>query len=94
MAMIENFRHKGLKRLYEKADRSGLNAQMIPRIEEIMAMLDAAETVQELDIPGYRLHPLAGDLKGFWSIRVTGNWRIVFRFANGAASDIDLTDYH
>lgn len=92
--MIESFRHKGLKRLHEKGDRSGLSASMVPRIEEILSVLDAAETVQEADIPGYRLHPLTGDLKGFWSIRVTANWRIVFRFEEGEAREVDLTDYH
>lgn len=92
--MIESFRHKGLKRFHEKDDRSGLNAKMVPKIEEILSILEAAETVREADIPGYRLHPLMGSLKGFWSVRVTGNWRIVFRFENGAACDVDLIDYH
>ena len=80
--MIESFRHKGLKRLYEKGDRSGIGANMVSRVEEILTILEAAETIEEADIPGYRLHPLAGNLKGFWSVRVTGNWRIIFRFEN------------
>lgn len=67
---------------------------MLARVEEILSILDAAESIEELDIPGYRLHPLTGNLKGLWSIRVTGNWRIVFRFENGEASDVDLIDYH
>jgi toxin HigB-1 len=92
--MIESFRHKGLKRLYEKGDRSGIGANMVSRVEEILTILEAAETIEEADIPGYRLHPLTGNLNGFWSVRVTGNWRIIFRFENGAAQDLDLTDYH
>jgi toxin HigB-1 len=92
--MIESFRHKGLKRLYEKGDRSGIGANMVARVEEILTILEAAETIEEADIPGYRLHPLTGNLKGFWSVRVTGSWRIIFRFENGAAQDLDLTDYH
>jgi toxin HigB-1 len=92
--MIESFRHKGLKRLHEKGDRSGLSASMVPKIEEILSMLEAAETAREADIPGYRLHRLTGNLKGFWSVRVTGNWRIIFRFEEGAAHDVDLMDYH
>jgi proteic killer suppression protein len=92
--MIESIKYKGLKRLYEKGDRSGIGAWMLPRVEEILSLLDVAETIDELEIPGYRLHPLTGDRKGFWSIRVTGNWRIVFRFADGAVRDVDLTDYH
>lgn len=92
--MIEDFRHKGLRRFYEKGDRSGLSAKMIPRIREILSILEAAESLREADIPGYRLHPLAGDLKGFWSVRVTGNWRIIFRFEKGKALGVDLVDYH
>lgn len=92
--MIESFKHKGLKKFHQNGDRSGLSANMVNKIEEILAILDAAETVDEANVPGYRLHPLTGNLKGFWSVRVTGNWRIVFRFEDGAALDVDLTDYH
>lgn len=92
--MIESFRHRGLKRLYQHKDRSGIGGDMLRRVEEILSILDAAETISELDIPGYRLHPLTGPLKGLWSVRVTGNWRIVFRFEDGAAWDVDLVDYH
>lgn len=92
--MIESFRHKGLKRLYEKGDGSGIGTNMVSRVEEILTILEAAETIEEADIPGYRLHPLTGNLKGFWSVRVTGNWRITFSFENGSAQDLDLTDYH
>jgi proteic killer suppression protein len=92
--VIESFQHKGLKRFYERGERRGLNPNMIPKIEEILSILSAAESVEEANIPGYRLHPLTGELKGFWSVRVTGNWRIVFRFEDGNALDIDLVDYH
>jgi proteic killer suppression protein len=92
--MIESFRHRGLKRLYQHNDRSGIGSTMLRRVEEILSILDAAEAISELDIPGYRLHPLTGPLKGYWSVRVTGNWRIVFRFEDGAAWDVDLVDYH
>jgi proteic killer suppression protein len=67
---------------------------MLRRVEEILSILDAAEAISELDIPGYRLHPLTGPLQGCWIVRVTGNWRIVFRFENGAARDVDLIEYH
>jgi toxin HigB-1 len=67
---------------------------MAAKVEEILTILESAETVAEADIPGYWLHPLTGDLKGFWSVRVTGNWRVIFRFENGAVRDLDLTDYH
>ncbi|MCC6944832.1 MAG: type II toxin-antitoxin system RelE/ParE family toxin [Thermomicrobiales bacterium] len=92
--MIESFKHKGLKQLYEKGDRSGLGAAMVPRIQEILTILDVAKSIEELNIPGYRLHPLTGSLAGCWSIRVTGNRRIVFRFVDGSAQDVDLVDYH
>lgn len=92
--VIIGFTHKGLRRLYERGERQGIGANMLARVEEILSILDAAETLEEIDIPGYRLHPLTGNLKGFWSIRVTGNWRIIFRFEQGEASDIDLIDYH
>lgn len=92
--MITGFKHKGLKRLYERGERQGISASMLARVEDILSILDAAEGLDELDIPGYRLHPLIGNFKGFWSIRVTGNWRIVFRFEQGEAFDIDLIDYH
>ncbi|MCA2619909.1 MULTISPECIES: type II toxin-antitoxin system mRNA interferase toxin, RelE/StbE family [unclassified Microcystis] len=92
--MIESFQHKGLKQFYERGERRGLNPNMIPKIEEILSIFSAAESVEEANIPGYRLHPLTGELKGFWSVRVTGNWRIVFRFEDGNALDIDLVDYH
>lgn len=92
--MIASIKHKGLRRLYERGERQAIGANMLPRVEEILSMLDAAERIEEPDIPGYRLHLLTGNLKDFWSVRVTGNWRIVFRFENGETSDVDLTDYH
>jgi proteic killer suppression protein len=92
--VIESFRHRGLKRLYEKGDRSGLPAARIEKIENILSLLDAASAPQDLDIPGFRLHPLKGELKGFWSVMVSGNWRITFRFEDRNAQDVDLTDYH
>ena len=99
--MIGSFKSKRLKRLYEKGDLTLLGcavgiagATMLSRVEEILSVLEAAETVAEMNIPGYRLHSLTGNLHGYWSVRVTGNWRIVFRFENGEALDVDLDDYH
>lgn len=67
---------------------------MRQRVAEILTILDAADSLEEADIPGYRLHPLRGNLQGYWSVRVTGNWRIIFCFEDGVATDIDLIDYH
>jgi len=92
--MILSFRHRGLKRLYEQDDPSKLPPAALTRIENILARLDAANSSQGMDVPGYRLHSLSGDMKGFWSVKVTGNYRIIFRFENGTAHDVDLLDYH
>lgn len=92
--MIESFAHKGLKRLFEKDDPRGLNPDHVEKITLILTTLDAAETVEALNIPSFRLHRLSGDLKGFWAVTVRANWRIIFRFADGAASEINLVDYH
>ena len=92
--MIESFRHRGLRRLYERGDRSGIGPALVPKVSEIISMLDAADSIEDLDLPGYRLHPLVGTLKGYWSIRVTGNWRIMFRIEGSTVFDVDLADYH
>lgn len=92
--MIESFRHKGLKKLYEDDDRSRLPPELVERIRDILAALDAATTIEGLDRPSLRLHPLKGKLKGFWAITVRANWRIVFRFRDGTAYDVDFLDYH
>lgn len=92
--MIGSIRHKGLKRLYEDGDSRGIGANMRQRVAEILTVLDAAEAIEEADIPGYRLHPLTGNRQGYWSIKVTGNWRITFRFQEGYAEEVDLEDYH
>lgn len=92
--MIRSFRHNGLKRLYEKGDRSKLPPDMVSRIEGILAALDAAETLVDLDRPSFRLHSLSGNRKGQHAVTVRANWRIVFRFDGGDAHDVDFTDYH
>ena len=92
--MIRSFRHKGLKLLYDKGDRRKVQADYVDKIERILARLDQASEPGNMDLPGYRLHPLKGNLAGFWSVTVSGNWRIVFRFEAGHASDVDLIDYH
>ena len=92
--MITSFKHRGLKRLYERGDRSGIRPDLLDMVEDILARLDEADTPQALNLPGYRLHPLKGDLKGFWSVTVRANWRIIFRFQDADAFDVELSDYH
>ncbi len=92
--MIESFRHRSLRRLHERGDDSKISANHLPRIRDILAHLNRAKSPEALNLPGYRLHALKGDMKGYWSVRVSGNWRIVFRFEDGGAHDVDLIDYH
>ncbi|PON16429.1 peptidase [Candidatus Entotheonella serta] len=92
--MIRRFRHRGLRRLYERGDRSRINSTLVDKVETALGLLDVARSPQDMDLPGYRLHALTGDLREFWSIRVSGNWRIIFRFDGGDAYDVDLVDYH
>jgi len=87
-------RHRGLRRLFEDSDQRGIGADLIEKVENILAVLDAADAPQDLNLPGYRLHPLKGGLKGYWSVTVRANWRIVFRFEKGDAFEVDLLDYH
>ena len=92
--MIKNFRHKGLKLLYEKNDRRKIQAGHADRIRNVLFMLEQMEDMDDLAYPGLRLHPLKGDLAGFWSVAVSANWRVIFRFDGKDVSEVDLTDYH
>ncbi|MFZ2650816.1 MAG: type II toxin-antitoxin system RelE/ParE family toxin [Burkholderiaceae bacterium] len=91
--MIKSFKHRGLERLFIKGSVGGVQAVYAPRICLILEAIDAAERVNELDIPGLHLHRLKGDRRNPWSLRVSANWRITFEFENGDASILDLEDY-
>ena len=92
--MIRPIRHKGLKRLYEDDDPRGVMSEHTAKLRDILARLDAASTVADMDLPGFRLHPLKGDLKGSWAVTVRASWRVIFRFVEGDAQDVDYADYH
>ena len=92
--MIRRIRHRGLKRMYERGDPSRVGPGMADRVALALADLDDARKPSDLDLPGYRLHPLKGDLNGYWSISISGNWRVIFRFEDGDVYDVDLVDYH
>jgi proteic killer suppression protein len=92
--MIRTFRHGGLRRLYERGDASKIRGDQATGIKMMLADLDDAVHPRDLALPGYRLHPLKGDMKGYWSIRVSANWRLIFRFKDGDVYDLDLIDYH
>ena len=88
------FAHKGLRRFYECGERRGLNPDHVARIRLLLTALQDAKAPREMDLPGYRLHQLKGKRRGQWSVRVSGNWRIVFCFSDGEAVTVDLLDYH
>jgi len=92
--MIQSIRHKGLNRLYQNDDARGVIQEHREKLRDILARLDVASTIEDMQIPGFRLHALQGEFKGFWAVTVRANWRIVFRFTNGDAWDVDYLDYH
>jgi toxin HigB-1 len=93
-AMIETIKHKGLQHLYEKNDRSGIRPDLVDKAQKILSAPGAANSLQEMSLPLFRLHPLTGDRRGTYSVTVKSNWRITFRFHEGASYDVDLEDYH
>ena len=92
---IRTFRHKGLRRLYETGDGRGVASTLLTRIVDVLAIIEAAPNVSRIGtFPGLRVHRLKGDLAEFWSVSVSGNWRLIFRIEAGEAFDLDLLDYH
>jgi toxin HigB-1 len=92
--MIQSFRHKGLRKYYETGSTSGIQTIHAVRLRMQLTALDTAQNIQDMDVPGYKLHPLKGKLKGRWSVWVSGNWRLTFEFKNGDAHLLDYEDYH
>lgn len=93
-SMILSFYHKGLQNFFETGSIAGIQAKHAGRLSNILGLLDRAKHVQDMAIPGYDLHPLRGNKKGLWAMKVSGNWRIVFKFENGDAYVVDYLDYH
>jgi proteic killer suppression protein len=92
--MIRSFKHKGLARFFETGSKAGIQAQHAERLRLILAQLNAATAPDDMGLPGLRLHPLRGDRKGTWSVWVSGNWRVTFKFAGKDAEIVDYEDYH
>ena len=91
--MIRTIRHKGLKRLFEHDDPAGVNMEHVSKLRNILVTLHAAPAIAHMDMPGFRLHQLKGERKGYWAVTVRANWRVIFRFDDGA-EDVDYVDYH
>jgi proteic killer suppression protein len=94
---LVRFRHKGLALLHEDGNTKGIHPAMADKLRKLLLALETAESLEQLGrFPGWKLHPLRGGLKGFWSLTVTGNWRLIFRYGEvmNIATDIDLIDYH
>jgi len=92
--MIKSWRHKGLKDFFLEGTKKGIRPDMADRLRRRLDVLDAVNSLQALGLPGFRLHPLSGELMGRHAISVTGNWRITFRFEDGDVFEADLEDYH
>lgn len=92
--MITGFRHRGLRRFFEKGDAKALQPEQVARIRRLLARLNAANALQDLAAPGHRLHPLKGQRQGVWAIDVSRNWRLTFRFDGKNCFDVDYEDYH
>lgn len=92
--MIKSFRHKGLKSFFETGSRAGIQPKHAARLSRQLSALDVATTAADMNLPGWRLHALKGDLAGHWSVWVSGNWRMTFTFDKGDAILIDYRDYH
>ncbi|MEX2536998.1 MAG: type II toxin-antitoxin system RelE/ParE family toxin [Trueperaceae bacterium] len=92
--MIRSIRHKGLRRFHQLGDTSKVPPDQVKRLQAILTLLEVARGPHDMDFPGLRLHPLIGVQEGFWAVRVTGNWRIIFRFANEDVFDVGYLDYH
>ncbi|MDG6228189.1 type II toxin-antitoxin system RelE/ParE family toxin [Glaesserella parasuis] len=92
--MILSFKHKGLKLFFETGSTAGIQANHATKLRLQLATLENAETVSAMNFPGWDLHPLQGNLAGYWSVKVNKNWRLTFKFENGHAEIVDYQDYH
>jgi proteic killer suppression protein len=92
--MIKSFRHKGLAEFFTTGSKKGIRPEQATRLADILFRLQYATDVQDMNFPGAGLHTLRGQRAGFWAVKVSGNWRIIFRFKDGHALEVDYLDYH
>ncbi len=92
--MIDNMKHRGLRRLYESNDRSGICPDFVEKAQKILSALEAADEPEDMALPMFHFHPLVGDMRGYYAVTVRSNWRVTFCFRDGCVCDVDLIDYH
>ncbi len=92
--MIQSFKHKGLQKFFTTGSKAGIITKHAPRLEERLQALHTATVIDDMDLPGWRLHPLKGDRADLWAVNVSGNWRVVFEFKDGHAYVVNYEDYH
>jgi proteic killer suppression protein len=92
--MIQKFKHKGLKQIFESGKASGVNPQHVTRLRYVLALLETAETIEDMDLPGLNLPELKGKRAGTWAVKIRGNWRVTFKLRKGDAVDVNYEDYH
>ena len=92
--MIKSFRHKGIRQFYETGSTAGIQADHAAKLARQLMVLNAAKRPEEMDVPGWRLHPLKGEMTNHWSVKVSGNWRLTFTFEDEDAVLVDYQDYH
>lgn len=93
-SMIRSFKHKGLQKYYETGNAAGIQSKHKTKLKMILTALDSSQVIEDMNIPGYKLHPLKGKLNETWSVSVSGNWRIKFKFENGNIYIVNYEDYH
>lgn len=92
--MIKSFEHKGLEKFYATGSTAGIQAKHAAKLRRILGVLDMAAKAEDVGLPGFRLHPLTGKKRGFFSVWVNGNWRVIFRFVGDDVELVDYLDYH
>jgi toxin HigB-1 len=92
--VIQSFRHKGLRRFFESGSVAGIQPHHAKRLRMLLAALDTAQSIKDMDVPGFRLHELKGKGRERWSVWVNGNWRVTFEYRDGHAYVLDYEDYH
>ena len=92
--MIKSFAHKGLEKFFLDGVKKGIQAKHAQKLADLLDRLNASSAAKDMNFPGSGLHQLKGKLRGYWSVKVSGNWRVIFQFKNGDAFDVDYIDYH